>query len=344
MYKTLPDLPFDCKEIPSYIKIKLPKSLPIAYPKNTGIMAGALRAFYKFDLLPSSYFAMKPNLPDFPADLSTELKKIFPIRDPKLMRNIKDFIDDLKECYYVPNKLPDSYFALPPRKKNLPADFRDLPLFLASKFPVASEIEAIKMAATILRENNYYVSRIPNDWIKKKVPLPPIHWFIENNELLLPITEQEQVVSFIVNLQKRHTFTLPLGPEWIDSSLNQTIKPNLPNNINIIAQEFNFQDKLNKDSPNFDQIISNIKNKYNADDIPSDWITSTIPNLPNIKEANDHLLNINSPIKLPLIEGPTLGEQIKQLRTHFYFSKFSQDFVNEIELPEPGSALLPTSF
>jgi hypothetical protein len=146
------------------------------------------------------------------------------------------------------------------------------------------------MAASILRENNYYVSRIPNDWIKKKAPLPPIHWFIENNELLLPITEQEQVISFIANLQKRHTFTLPLGPEWIDSSLNQTIKPNLPDNINIIAQEFNFQDKLNKDSPNFDQIISNIKNKYNADDIPNDWITSTIPDLPNIKEANDHLL------------------------------------------------------
>jgi hypothetical protein len=344
IYKTLPDLPHDCKDIPSFIKIKLPKSLPISHTKNTGIMAGALRAFYKFDLLPSSFFAKKPDLPDLPTDLSSDFKKIFPIRDPKLMRNIKSIIDDLRESYYVPNKLPDSYFTLPPRKKNLPADFRDLPPFLAIKFPVASEIEEIKTVASLLRDNNYYVSRIPNDWIKNKVPLPPIHWFIENNGTSLPITEQNQVITFIENLQKRHTFTLPLGPEWIDSSLIQITKPNLPNDIDTIAQEFNFNDKLNKDLPNFDRIISNIKNKYNVEDIPEDWIISTIPDLSTIKDANDHLLNINSPIKLPLIEGPSLGDQIKKLRTHFYFNKLPQDFVNEIELPEPGPALLPTSF
>jgi hypothetical protein len=117
MYKTLPDLPHDCKEIPSSIKIKLPKSLPIAHPKNTGLMAGALRAFYKFDLLPSSYFVKKPNLPDSPADLSTDFKKIFPIRDPKLMRNIKDLIDDLKESTMSPTNYPIHIWPSPQEEK-----------------------------------------------------------------------------------------------------------------------------------------------------------------------------------------------------------------------------------
>ena len=254
-YKSLPNLPDDPKDVPTSTKIKLPFALPIAHPKNTSLMAGALRSFYKFDLLPHTYFLTKTDLPDLPTDLPTEFKKIFPIRDPKLMGNLKDYIDNLKNLFYVPNRLPDTYFALPPKKKNLPIDFRDLPIGLACNFPVNNDIKEIKRLATLLRNNNFYVYRIPIDWIKRRVPLPPAHWFMENNEQHLPITEQDQVKDFIENLLKRFTFNLPLDPDWIDSSLNQKIKPTLPEDINILAKEFNFQDKLNKDLPNFDQIM-----------------------------------------------------------------------------------------
>ena len=79
------------------------------------------------------------------------------------------------------------------RKKVLPSDYRDLPHNLAIKFPVLNEIENIKEAVNLLRNNHYIVYRIPNDWIQKKGPLPPPHWHAENNGLTLPITDQYQV-------------------------------------------------------------------------------------------------------------------------------------------------------
>jgi hypothetical protein len=102
------------------IKIKLPSALPIKHPNETGSIAGALRSFFKFDLLPPTFFAKKLTLPDSVSELSSEYRNIFPITNFGEMRKIRELIDKLKTVYYVPNKLPESYFRLPPRKKSLP--------------------------------------------------------------------------------------------------------------------------------------------------------------------------------------------------------------------------------
>ena len=109
----LPNLPLTPDDIPSSIKIKLPKAIPITSYKFTTEIANSLRAFYNFDLLPKTYFIQKPELPNDPTDLKTELQDIFPLLERSDLRNLKKLVEDLREHYYVPNKLPESYFNLP---------------------------------------------------------------------------------------------------------------------------------------------------------------------------------------------------------------------------------------
>jgi hypothetical protein len=260
------------------------------------------------------------------------------------MRNIRELIDNLRKDFYVPNRLPDSYIKIPPKKekRNLPSDFRDLPHALAILFPIPNEIVKIKEVADILRHNEYYVPRIPIDWIRKKMPLPPPHWFAENNDITLPITAQEQLQDLISTLQKKFIFKLPLDSRWVDISLNQQFKPQLPENFEEVASKLNLpNNQINRDSSNFKQVVQRIKDTYETDDIPEEWIHTPTPDLPILSEAKEYLLSKKIELTLPLIENEQLGSNIKQLRAHFYFESLPDDYIELSALPEPGSALLP---
>jgi hypothetical protein len=173
LYESLPLLPDNPSSVPSSIKIKLPVALPITHTKDTTLVARALSAHYKFDFLPSSYFLQKPDLPEHVEDLPESYRDTFPIRTFEQMRNIRELINLLKDEFYVPNKLPNSYLDLPPKKKQLPNDYRDLPPHLAVNFPVLNNKEDIIKMVALLRNNNFYLQRIPLDWIRNKSPLPP---------------------------------------------------------------------------------------------------------------------------------------------------------------------------
>ena len=157
--------------------------------------------------------------------------------------------------------------------------------------------------ASLLRNNNYYVSRIPINWIQKKTSLPPPHWYAENNGLILPITDQDQVQDLISSLQRRFIVKTPLDSRWIAEGLNQNFKPPLPNSYSEVAAKLNLSDsKINKDLFSYKQIIKKITDIFDMTEIPEEWISSSIPNLPSLQEATDHLIFKECDLTLPLIE------------------------------------------
>jgi hypothetical protein len=337
----LPDLPHNPEDIPIRIKIKLPKAIPILHSKDTGEIAGSLRAFYNFDLLPNSYFVKKPDLPNNPLHLNSQFQSIFPLTKRNELANLKSQVDKLREFYYVPNKLPESYFDLPPPKSPLPPSFKDLPSHLVNHFPTNNDPESIKNHVQLLRDNNFAVLRLPLDYIRVKRPLPPPHWYSENNSILLPVTTQEESETLIKDLKAKFFFKLPLSPEWIKENLIQSIKPKLPTDFSTLETELNItKEQLNRDSPDFNYTIKKIKNKY-LGNIPREWITPLLPDLPDLNEANSILLENQSPLTLPLLDNPHLNDNIKTLSKYFHFEKLPPNFIIEPESPEPALALLP---
>jgi hypothetical protein len=78
---------------------------------------------------------------------------------------------------------------------------------------------------------------------------------------------------------------------------------------------------------NFKQIVKKIENTYNFENIPEDWISSTLPNLPSLQETKTILITKNIQISLPILENSEFGDQIKQLRTHFFFDLLPTEFI-----------------
>src|SRR6185369_6973634 len=54
------------KKVEDDIKIKLPSAIPITNRQSIGTLVRALRSYYKFEILPPSYFIQRPNLPSDP--------------------------------------------------------------------------------------------------------------------------------------------------------------------------------------------------------------------------------------------------------------------------------------
>ena len=209
----LPELPEYPDQISTEIYNKFDKAIPIFESKHTGETAAFLKKFYKFDKLPESYFVKKPDLPINPTDLPDNFKKIFPLTNRAQLVDVSRYTSELHDKFYFKGSLPDSYFNLPPPKKKLPSDYRELPSELSYLFPVLDTPEDLKKAAKTLREADYAFRRIPNDFIIHRKNLPPAHWFIENQETTLPITEQDEVAPFLLNLSKLYKFNLPLNTD-----------------------------------------------------------------------------------------------------------------------------------
>ena len=127
--------------------------------------------------------------------------------------------------------------------------------------------------------------------------------------------------------------------------MNKKFKPSLPNNYSEVAAKLNLPDnKINKDIFSYKQIIKKITDTFDTTEIPVEWISSSIPNLPSLQEAKDYLISKDCDLTLPLVESQLLGSQIKRLRTFFYFDILPSEFIKISALPEPGIVLLPPIF
>jgi hypothetical protein len=340
-YNNLPNLPNDPDLIPSNIKIRLPHIIPITDRNTTYEVVQILRVYYKFDLLPNSFFVIKPDLPNNPQELRTEVKNAFPITDRKALRSLRNYADSLREYYTVPSKLPDSYFNLPKPLPKLPTSYYDLPTHLAKLFPVYNNSHDIKQAINELRKE-FQVSYLPLDFIQTKQPLPKPSQIEDELGTFLPINDQDEVWTFLDSLNKKYYFNTPLEPNWIASNLQQNHNPILPNNLEQIANEFGFCGKIKKDASNFGQLIKKIKQKYQFSKLPEDWLESDTPDLPPLEEAIQILSEKNSHLTLPLIDNPNLSRDINDLKKIFFFEKLPDEYISEEVLPDPRIEHLPT--
>jgi hypothetical protein len=133
-----------------------------------------------------------------------------------------------------------------------------------------------------------------------------------------------------------------LDSSWIKDSLDQHLKPILPDDFSVVATKLDLPNaKINRDLPNFKQIIKKIESIYTFDNIPDEWISKSLPNLPSLQETKTLLASKDVQISLPIIESPELGTQIRKLKSFFFFDLLPNEFIESPALPEPGSALLP---
>ncbi|CAG8438559.1 4793_t:CDS:2 [Acaulospora colombiana] len=133
----------------------------------------------------------------------------------------------------MPNKLPELYFCPIPPKELFPPSYKDLPKNLIGYFPVSNNVDNIKEAVQILRNESYAIKKLPADYIMIKRSLSPVHWYSENYGIILPINNQDKIKGFIRQLKTEFFFKLPIGPDntptW--DFMNNVIKNSLDNFI-----------------------------------------------------------------------------------------------------------------
>jgi hypothetical protein len=276
--------------------------------------------------------------------LKDDLKNTFPITQRSQLANLRKYVDLLRDHYHVPSKLPNSYFQLPPPKLPLPPSYKDLPLDLATQFPVTNDPISIQLKTKLLRENNFAVKQLPRDYIIVKRPLPPVHWYAENNAILLPINHQDEVQEFITHLKNQFTFKLPLDSNWIKEGLDQYNKPLMPSEFNVIEEKLNItSDQLHTNSKDFKDSIKKIKENF-AGPIPREWISPLLPDLPSLENTISYLNNHNISLTLPILDNQNFTDNINTLKTIFYFERLPPDFITDPESPDPELTHLPSLF
>ena len=225
LLQQLPDNPDD---IPDNITQKLPFTLSVKQREHTKAIVAALHRVYKFDKLPDAYFTALEPLPNKPENLNPEVKHLFPITDRGQLRDLTYLTRKLRN-YYIFNRIPTSYFDLPPPKKALPAAYQDLEHKYRVHFPIDPQNPETNFTAImqLLRED-YYFQSLPNDYIVAKPYLPKdpskINTGIVTYEY--PITDKEQAKRFVALMSQRYKFSLPLPPNIMTA--NPTEKPELP--------------------------------------------------------------------------------------------------------------------
>ena len=96
----------------------LPFELPIVKRSQTKAITNILHTIFNFDTLPETYFITLPQAPDNPTQLKEELKKFFPITDPRALKHLTYYRNKLADHYSL-TKIPSTYFDLPPPKEPL---------------------------------------------------------------------------------------------------------------------------------------------------------------------------------------------------------------------------------
>ena len=107
-----------------------------------------------------------------------------------------------------------------PAKEKLLNNYRDPPSHLTYLFPINDDPKTIKEAVSKLKEY-YFIYRLSNNYIVCRRPLPPAHWYAENNGINLPITDQNEANILLLKLEKQFIVNLPLGADWMDEKIVQ---------------------------------------------------------------------------------------------------------------------------
>lgn len=165
---TLTPLPEQSQSISAEIKIALPFAIPLENRNNTCTMALALQKIFKFDQLLAAYFVnMLSTLPEEIENLHLAVKDLFPITEYEELTYLGKYWQ--KFCnYYIFDRIPEHYFALPAPKKKLPNTLQALNSALRHLFPYfpKDSVELRHLQTTLCE--HYSFCRLPNDYFKQK--------------------------------------------------------------------------------------------------------------------------------------------------------------------------------
>src|SRR6185312_4447351 len=170
---TLKDLPGTPEEIPGEIRNIFPFELPIKNRSNLRAVLAVMRKVYTFSHLPEEYFTPLEKLPEDPSDLKEDLRKFFPVKDRKKLKELIRMKRSLAEHYTWEGELSEAYFDLPEKKLPLPTTPQELSSRYREFFPIdlAKSGKTIRDVVEMLRKD-YHFQVIPNDYFKQKRRLP----------------------------------------------------------------------------------------------------------------------------------------------------------------------------
>ena len=141
----------------------------------------------------------------------------------------------LLQKYYIFNRLPDSYFDLPPKKIQLPLTPQELTPSLREQFPFfPRDSEHFKTQITKLR-TVYKFTRLPNDYLisKKRLPADPSNLTCVKH-ITFPITDTNTYLDFLQNIPRYYAISEPLLEAYIN--FNYTDKPELPLDSKLVEK------------------------------------------------------------------------------------------------------------
>jgi len=229
------ELPEQPDQIPKQIRDALPFKLPLTDRKQVRAAAITLRLIYKFERLPDSYINdNREKLPDLPGWLNDETRKLFPITSRSDLKKVFEY-KQLLQKYYIFNRLPDSYFDLPPKKIQLPLTPQELTPSLREQFPFfPRNSEHFKTQITKLR-TVYKFTRLPNDYLisKKRLPADPSN-LTSVKHITFPITDTNTYLDFLQNIPRYYAIPEPLPEAYIN--FNYTNKPVLPTDPKLVEK------------------------------------------------------------------------------------------------------------
>src|SRR5205085_916250 len=224
--KVLPEKP---EAIDKEIYEILPFELPIVKRSQTKAITNILHTIFNFDTLLETYFITLPQAPDNPTQLKEELKKFFPITDPRALRYLTYYRNKLADHYSL-TKIPSTYFDLPPPKEPLPLTYYQLNSRVRYLFPIdPNHCEFTLQQVVELLCNYYFFKRIPNDFFKQKPILPSDPKKIKTiSQYIYSISDDSIAKDFLQEVSHKYKVRFPIHTDIMTA--NPMDKPKLPDN------------------------------------------------------------------------------------------------------------------
>jgi len=344
------ELPQHYTEIHADLISAIPFDLPIENRQTLGSKVKALRLIFKFVSLPENYISDKRQ--PLPADyrqLHETVRKNFPIRDREDLKDLPTYRATLQK-YYIFNRIPDTYFDLPPSKPPLPLTPQDLTPRLREKFPfLPLNEEDFKEHIRLLRID-YNFKRLPNDYLLPRKRLPNNPTDLRWKDFSFPMTTKEAVNEFFKLIPKYYNIPTPLPLAY--ANFNYTTLPSLP----LVATEV---EKVNLTTPittrkQLSIAVQDLRLHYYFHKIPESWIDikgtarteGQSPHLPlNLEDLQSRLQEKNiTNIQLPIKKHENIDATIEKLKEHFLINNIPSFLFDHLEdLPQPRFDLFPKS-
>jgi len=180
------------------------------------------------------------------------------------------------------------------------------------------------------------------DFYKFKRPLPcSPNPLLDELNITIPVNTKEDADILIKRLRKDFRFNLPLGSQWIASSISQTGKEKLPINISDADKSLELGTHMDYRSDDFLSILRKLRNRYEFNTLPDHWFKIFKSPLPFIAKLNKYFENSPSKIYFLIKDDDDMPSTIALLHKKFDFNKLPDNYILSEDLLKPGFDLTP---